>query len=399
MSQPVAPQTISGTGPRAMWRSFQTALARNPLILWTTRLLRGILRDRCLLHASALTYSTLLAVVPLLAVVLALLQGAGFGSHLRPFLLQRFPVLAPEAVDQLLAYISRANAQAVGSIGLLALFLVSWAMLSNIEGSLNHIFGIRRARGLLRRTSEYLSMIVVGALVVLLSVFLQTALGSPTLIRHVFGDQVASGTTRLGLTLLPWVSVWGGLTFLYCWMPNTRVPIGPSLLGALVGGTLFQLLQLGYIELQLGFSRAHAIYGALAQLPILLVWVYLSWLAVLLGAEAVVARRSLSVHEDENLTRVAGAAPGPELLALLALREVGEAFQAGIPTLRPDELAVRLGVSVREVREAVEPLTRAGILVEPEGEHGYLPTAALSTLSLERILAALRPGGNGGSTR
>ncbi|MCZ6569320.1 MAG: hypothetical protein O7B23_04065, partial [Deltaproteobacteria bacterium] len=79
--------------------------------------------------------------------------------------------------------------------------------------------------------------------------------------------------------------------------------------------------------------------------------------------------------------------------------EVGEEFQAGIHTLRPDELAVRLGVSVREVREAVEPLTRAGILVEPEGEQGYLPTAALSMLSLERILAALRRGGNGGSTR
>ncbi len=395
MSHPISPQR--GPGPLGPWRAFKRALARNPLVLWSTRLLRGALRDRCLLHASALTYSTLLAVVPLLAVVLALLKGAGFGSHLRPFLLQRFPVLDPEAVDQLLEYISRANAQAVGGIGLLALFLVSWAMLSNIEDSLNHIFGIRRARGLLRRTSEYLSMLVVGALIVLLSVFLQTALGSPTLIQYLFGDQVASGTTRLGLTLLPWVSVWGGLTFLYCWMPNTRVPLGPSLLGALVGGTLFQLLQLGYIELQLGFSRAHAIYGALAQLPILLVWVYLSWLVVLLGAEAVVARRSLSVREDETLTLAAG--PAPALLALLALREVGDAFQAGVPTLRADELAVRLGVSGRHVREAVEPLTRAGILVEPDGEHGYLPAAALSMLSLERILLALGPGGSGGSTR
>ncbi len=389
-----------------MWRKVGARLAEavraareNVGVRWVARTASGFRRDACLLRASALTTSTLLAVVPLLAVVLALLKGAGFGSHLRPFLLQRFPVLDPDAIDQLLAYISRANAQAVGGIGLLALFLVSWAMLSNIEDSLNHIFGIRRARGLLRRTSEYLSMIVVGALTVVLSIFLQTVLGSPTLIEHLFGDRVASGTTRLGLTLLPWVSVWGGLTFLYCWMPNTRVPLGQSLLGALIGGTLFQLLQLGYIQLQLGFSHAHAIYGALAQLPILLMWVYLSWLAVLLGAEAVVARRSLSVREDETLTRPVGPALAPELLALLALREVGDACRAGPPTLRADELAVRFGVSARALRDAVEPLTQAGILVEPDSEHGYLPSAALSTLSLERILAALSPGGGGEPTR
>ncbi len=399
MSHPLPTQRVQGSWLRESWRAFRTALVLNPLILWPTRMLRGFLRNRCLLHASALSYSTLLAVVPLLAVVLALLKGAGFENHLRPFLLQRFPVLEPEAVRQLLAYINRANAQAVGGIGLLALFVVSWAMLSNIEDTLNQIFGIRRARGLLRRTTEYLSMIVVGAMIIVLSIMLQTVLGSPTLIQHLFGDQVASGATRVGLTLLPWVSAWAGLTFLYSWMPNTRVPLGAALLGGLFGGTLFQLVQLGYIELQLGFARAHAIYGALAQLPILLVWVYLSWLVVLLGAESVVARRSLFVREDETLARSAGPAPAPELLALLVLREVGDAFRAGTPTLRADEMAVRLGVGVRAVRDAVEPLTRAGILVEPDGEHGYLPAAALSTLSLERILSALGRGGAGRPTR
>jgi len=383
----------------ASLRGLRRLVIENPLVVWVTRTLRGFLRDRCLLHASALSYSTLLAVVPLLAVMLALLKGAGFESLLRPFLLQRFPVLEPEPVDQLLAYINRANTQAMGGIGVLALFVLSWAMLSNVEDSLNHIFGIRRARGLIRRTGEYLSMIVVGSLVVVLSIALQTVLGSPTLIQHLFGDQVASDATRLGLTLLPWVSMWGALTFLYSWMPNTRVPFGPALLGGLVGGTLFQLVQLGYIELQLGFARYHAIYGALAQLPILLVWVYLSWLVVLLGAEMVVARRSLFVRQEQTLVPGAGPAPSPDHLALLVLREVGAAFQAGIPTPSPDRVAARFGISVRDVRAAVEPLTRAGLLVEPEGEQGYLPAAALSTLSLERILAALQRGGSGEPTR
>jgi membrane protein len=384
---------------RAKLNAFAAGFAQHPLALWITRTVRGFSRDSCLLRAAALTYATLLALVPLLAVVLALLKGAGFESHLRPFLLNRFPVLEPEAVDQLLAYISRANAQAVGGIGLLALLIFSWFMLSVIEEALNHVFGINRARSYVRRTGEYLSMIVVGTVLVVLSILLQTVLGSPTLIQHFLGDQVASGATRLGLTLLPWVSVWLGMTFLFSWMPNTRVPLRPAFLGGLIGGTLFQLVQLGYIELQFGFARYHAIYGALAQLPILLVWVFLSWTVVLIGAEAAAARRSLGVREDSVFPAVPRAAPRPELLALLVLRDVGDAFRAGNRTPRADEIAARLGISVHAVREAVEPLQRAGILIEPEGEHGYLPAAALSALSLEQVLSALSRGGSGPRTR
>ena len=382
---------------RSKWSAGKLRVAHHPVLLWLTRTWHGFLRDHCLLRGSALTYATLLAVVPLLAVVLALLKGAGFENHLRPFLLDGFPVLEPLAVDHLLAYIGRANAQAVGGVGLAALLAASVAMLATIEASLNHVFGASRSRSWVRGIGEYLSMIMVGALIIVLSILLQTVLGSPTLIQHMFGDQIASRTTRFGLTFLPWVSVWSGVTFLYRWMPNTHVPMRTAIFGGFIGGTLFQLVQLGYIELQLGFARYHAIYGALAQLPILLVWIYLSWLVILLGAEAVVARRSIGVSEDPRWARTPGAAPTPETLALYVLREVGDAFEAGRPTPRADQIAARLRLSVHAVHTAVRPLQRAGILVNPEGERGYLPASGLSALTLEQVLSALRNPESGNS--
>lgn len=378
---------------RLRLQSLRRALSTQPLVLWARRLLHGLMADHCLVRASALTYTTLLALVPLLAVVLALLKGAGFGDLLRPFLLERIPVVDPEVIDRILEYIDRANTQALGGVGFAALVLSCWAMLSNMEGTLNHIFGARRARGYLRRAGEYLSMIVVGALMVVLSIVVQTLLGSPTLFAHLLGQTAASGLARLALVLLPWVSVWASLVFLYAWVPNTRVPLRSVLVGALVGGTLFQLVQLGYIELQLGTTRYHAIYGALAQLPFLLVWVYLSWSVVLLGAEAAVAlpTRTRIAWRSGASDRAAAGLDIPTL-ALHVLHRVEETFHEGRPPPGATDIADELGVRVRIVREAVEPLLRAGILAEADEGRSYLPAASPSALTLERVLRALRRG-------
>lgn len=361
------------------------AAGQQPGVVWLRRSARGFTEDRCLLQASALTYSTLLAIVPLLALVLALLKAAGFADNLRPFLLERFPVLDPAIVEAVLEYINRANAQAVGGIGLVALLAAAWAMLGNVESSLNSIFGVRTKRGYARRTSEYLAMLLVGTSLIVASFAARTFLESPAMIERMLGPAAAGGATRFGVELLPWVTTWIAFVFLYTWMPNTRVPIGRALLGALLGGTLFQLVQLGYIELQIGFARYHAIYGALAQLPILLVWVYLSWLVVLLGAEGIAAAGALHVEPLGE-----GALPA-DLLALAALRDILDAFEAGRPTPRAAELAVRLGVPTDAVHAALAPLLKSGLLVEPEAGHGYLLARSPRAISLGQLVGALGP--------
>ena len=380
----------------ALWLRAQGSRVRDgwlslPGVLVGVQTIRGFVNDRCLLRASALTYTTLLAIVPLLAVVLAVLKGAGFADSLRPFLVEQVPVAETAVIDDLLAYIGRANAQAVGGIGLVLLFVSVWTMFGNIEQSLNDILGVRASRGYLRRIGEYLSMLMVGAVVIAASVVLQTLFGSPMLFSSVFGDRLANELSYGVLGLLPWVSVWAGFAFLYTWMPNAHVPFRYALVGGIVGGTLFQLVQLLYIQLQFGFARYNAIYGALAQLPILLVWVYLSWALVLFGAEVISALRSRTPGPGGTRGTGPGRALGLEILTLVL-----DDFRQGRATPRPDQIAGRLEIDSERVRAALEPLLRAGILVEPSGEQGLLPASSPSKLSLERVLDAL-DGGAGSS--
>lgn len=380
------------SGMRLWSRSFLArpvaAVWESPSVRCLARTFSGFFRDHCLLRASALTFTSTLALVPLLAVVLALLKGAGFEASLRPFLLSRVPLLEEVLVDQILAYIDRANAQAVGGIGLAALMISAWTMLSNVEGSLNHILGVREARGLLRRFGEYLALVIVGTAILVLSTLLQTVMGNPLLFERVIGPAAASGVSGVALSMLPWLSAWVGFACLYSWLPAIRLRTDALMLGAFVGGTLFQLVQLGYIQLQLGFARLHVIYGALAQLPIVLIWIYLSWIVVLLGAELATAFTTRHVAKDRGAYRPDGSTP-PDALALLVLRVTLEAFRAGTGTQRADELAARFGVTAHAIREAATPLLRAGILVEPDSEHGYLPASDPASISLERALLAL----------
>jgi len=368
------------------WRALLTTLSRHVIWIWISRTWHGFFEHRNFVNASALTYSTMLAVVPLVAVVLSLLKAAGFDDALRPFMLDQFPVLDAEVVDGLLDYIDRANAQAVGGIGFVALLVTCWAMLGTVEASLNHILGVREQRGYIRRTREYLAMLIVGAVMVVLSIAGRTILQSPLLLEQLYGVEMARGAPGLLLTSMPWVTAWVAFFFMYTWMPNRVVNWRSALFGAVVGGTLFQTVQLGYIELQLGFARYHAVYGALAQLPILLVWVYLSWIVVLVGAEGIAARATL-----RERTPTLAEGPGRGMIALAALREIMDAFQSGRPVPLAPELAVRLGVSVQAVHAALAPLLGAGILVPPSETHGYLPASSPGSISLERVLEALPP--------
>jgi len=360
-------------------------LRRQPLCIWLEHTVEGFIRDDCMVRASSLTYATSLAIVPLLAVVLAILQGAGFAEYLRPFLLERVPMLDEQAVDGLLAYIDRANAQAIGGVGFAALLVTTWSMLGGIEGSLNRIFGVTTSRGYLKRAGDYLGMVVGGAVLIVLSITAQTVLEYPALLRAVLGDEVADVGASLGLKLMPWVLVWFAFGMLYAWMPNVRLRLREVLLGGLLGGTLFQLVQFGYLELQVGFARYHVIYGAIAQLPIFLVWIYFSWTVALVGGEAVAALRTLHAGVEEDLDPA-----GASGLALTALRAVYQAFEGGGPTPSASDLAVRLDLPTQRVRDALTPLVTAGILVEPEEGHGYLPANASRVVPLERVLDALR---------
>jgi len=342
------------------WRRLRAIVARlrgSRLGAWAVRTFRWFELDEGPLRASALAYRTLMTLVPLLAIVVALLQSAGVASSLRPFLQQHLPMLDDASAAALLAYVERASASSIGSFGAIGLAYAAWGMLNEIERALNQIFGAPRSRRLLRRSAEYLAMLTIGTAVVALSVSVRTMLAQPRWLLWILGGSLGSEAAGLSVMLVPWISTWAGLTLLYVWVPNLRVPFRWTALGALWAAVVLQLLQIAFIELQFAFAGYHAIYGALAQLPILLIFVYTSWLIVLLGAEgvaaAVASRRSERGRSDASL----GSGASAELL-----RHVLGRFEAGLEPLRVSELEEQLELSREQVVEGLRPWIQADIL-------------------------------------
>jgi len=252
-------------------------VARTVLITgWKFRADRGFLR------ASALTYSTLLSLVPLLALAFSVLKGLGVQKRLEPLILKHLAAGNPEVAARLIEYVERTNFASLGAVGLVALVLTAVAVIGNVELSLNDIWQVRRGRSPVRKVADYLSMLVVGPILLLASISLTTSLQSPAVIERL---RLLGPLLRLMVRLLPFVAVWLAFTALYVILPNRRVPLRSALLGGVVAGSLWQFAEWGYIEFQIGVTRYNAIYGAMAQLPLLFVWLYLSWCIVLWGAE------------------------------------------------------------------------------------------------------------------
>jgi YihY family inner membrane protein len=243
------------------------------------------------LRAAALTYTTILSLVPFLAIAFAVLKGFGVQNALEPVLLQVVGESSREVVSRIIGYVNNTNVKSLGLIGLLALLVTVINLLTSIEEAFNAICGVAETRSLQRRFSDYLSVVVVGPLLLMVAMSMTTTLQSQWLVQWLINHTWLGDAILLLFRLVPYVSVWIAMTFLYSYLPNAKVPLRSALLGGVVAGTIWQVTQWGYFHFQVGVANYNAIYGALAALPIFLVWIYTSWLIVLFGLELVRAHQ------------------------------------------------------------------------------------------------------------
>ena len=239
--------------------------------------------DTCLLHASALTYTSLLSLVPLLALMFAVLKGLGVQRRLEPLLLSQLS-LSPEVTESVLTYIDRTNVGTLGTLGAVALLLTVVSVLGSIEASLNHIWRVTQGRGVFRKITDYLSVVLLTPFLLLAGVAVTSSLQAQRVLDWLLGTQYVGAAVMHGLSLLPIVMNALAIGMLYAVMPNRRQSPMALTLGALVAGAVWQAVQWSYVRLQIGVANYNAIYGALSQLPVTLVWLYVSWTVILAGA-------------------------------------------------------------------------------------------------------------------
>jgi membrane protein len=328
-------------------------------------LVERVLGGRYALRASGLTYTTLLSLVPFLALAFSVAKGFGAQELLVPLIKTYLVAGQAEIAESVLSYVEQTNVKALGTVGLVGILITVVLLFASVENAFNEIWGVARPRSWARRFANYLSATIVFPILLLAASGLTATLASSALQTQL---EVVLPLLQLGR----YFAVWVAFSFLYVFLPNIRVRLIPALFGGVIAGSAWLLAQWGYLHFQVGVARYNAIYGTFAALPIFLVWLYLSWVIVLLGAELVHA-----VHRVHGETLERRALPlSPRDRKRLALRlAAAEAarLDAGHPPLSESELLQQFdGVSAGQARPVLDGLDRSGVLQALELESGEL---------------------------
>ncbi len=359
--------------------------------------IRGFDEDKCLLRASALTFYSLVSIVPVAAMLFGVAKGFGFEKRLEKQLMEQFHG-HEEIIAQVITFaesmLANTKGGLIAGIGVILLFYAAIKVLNHIETSFNDIWGIQEPRKLGRKFSDYLSVMVLGPILIILSssvtVFITTQV---TLIMEKIALLgMFSGVISILLSLLPYCIIWVLFSFLYIFMPNTKVNFASGLLAGIIAGTIYQIVQLGYIMFQVATARYNAIYGSFAALPLFLIWLQLSWLIVLFGAEYSFARQNVDTYEFEpDSLKISPSFK--RLLTLQAAHLLVKIFADGKQPLTATEISHRLEIPIRLVHLIVFDLTTAGIIVPTEtveySEPAYLPSRDINALTVHFVIDEL----------
>ncbi|MBW1777597.1 MAG: YihY/virulence factor BrkB family protein [Deltaproteobacteria bacterium] len=367
--------------------------------------LNNFYRDQCALRATALTLYTLLSVVPVLALAFGIAKGFGFEKHFQAQILQQIP--EQEAVlKQIIVFaqnlLETARGGVVAGVGVVVLLWSAINIFGQIEDALNRIWNVKKARSIGRKFSDYLSLMLVYPIAMFLSSSITVYLASQAAVlseKTAILDMVGS-LLLFFLRLLPYVILWSFFAFIYIFMPNRKVPFRSGVLAGILAGTLYQVVQWGYIALQVGVAKYHAIYGSFAALPLFLVWLQLSWIIVLFGAEL-----SFGIHQypgyPAELAGEKGLSPfSLKLTALQVVHTVIRAFQDREAPLSAPRLSERLGCPQVVLKPVIKTLVSTGILSEVRSdedmqEPGYQPGCDTDLLTIGFVLEAMERQGSG----
>ena len=407
---------------------------------------KSFVRNRCPVRAAALSYATLLALIPMLAVAISVTSsllktegeekiyaaidklvsnvmppatlntnGAAVSLNLGPTVSARLTptnavaetnfvaagtggsggdarvtVAQKEAAQHIHEFIQNTRSGTLGVIGMFLLVYVAIRMIANIEATFNDIWGVTRGRNWLLRVVLYWTTITLGPLALVGALGLT---GGPHLqsAKNVVTQMPFIG--NLIFQVLPLVVLWLTFTLVYLLVPNTRVRFGAALVGGMVGGSLWHLNNLfGSLYVSRVVSNSK-IYGSLGLVPVFMIGLYFSWLILLFGAQVAYAFQNRSVYLQDKLAENVNQR-GREFIAFRLMTCIGQRFQHGLPPVTLQEISVELGIPTKLAQQVLQTLIAARLVTETAGaEPAYAPARPLDSMNAHHILQAMRAGG------
>ena len=364
---------------------------------------KGFNRDKCQLRAAALTFYSILSLIPILAMVFGIAKGFGFEQKLELLLQEKIAsrdMVAQEGVDWIISkaklLLESTRGSLIAGVGLIVLMWAATRVLRHIEAALNDIWEIKNSRPWIRNFTDLLSIMVVAPILFILAQ--STTVFITAIIQDLSKGMKLLGHLFLLIKLVPFGLIWLLFTMIYVVVPNTKVNFKSALVAGVIVGTTFQLSQWIFFKSQMGISKYNAIYGSFAFLPLLLIWIQTAWLILLLGAEIAFANQHINRYEFALGSQEVKPS-FKKLVTLLITNLLVKNFVEAKSSLTAEEISAILHAPVRLVRQCITDLMNSKIINEVGKKNSqdtsYQPARSVENLSISFVLQAIDEHGLG----
>jgi membrane protein len=365
------------------------------------RLIYTIIREfnerELTLRAMSLVYTTLLSLVPLLAFSFSILKAFGVvDAQLEPILNKFLVPLGSKGVEitqQILNFVKNMKVGVLGTVGLLLLIYTVLSLINKLESSMNYIWKVKKGRSIARIFSDYLSMILIGPVIIFVLFGLTAALLGTTIIQKLSSiEPIGTFVTFFAGPLLSFIVIWAIFTFIYIVMPNVGVKFKSALIGGLVAGIAWQAVGWIFAKFVVTSTNYAAIYSSFAVLILFMIWLYLSWLILLIGCEVSYCHQNLkTLSLKEQSFKLSHRLE--EKLAFLIMYLIGYNFYHNKHRWTLNSLVDHLGLPHQQIQDCLIQLEDRKLVSETgDKEPAYLPAKSIDTIKAGEIIAAIRDG-------
>ncbi|PHS30285.1 MAG: ribonuclease BN [Methylophaga sp.] len=345
------------------------------------------------LRAMSLVFTTLLSLVPLLAVAFSVLKAFGVHNKIEPVLLSALEPLGPkgpEITANIIGFVHNVDVKVLGSLGVAMLFYTIIALIQKIENAFNFVWRVKKSRTLARRFTDYLSVVMIGPVLIFSALGLAATVMNHDVVQHLQAIEPFGTLLLYASKLAPYIMIILAFTFLYKFIPNTQVQIGPGLIGAIVAGVLWVTLGKLFASFVASSSNYTAIYSSFAILFFFMIWLYLAWFILLTGSQVAYYLQHPKLvrfgGQEYNLSPRLRDKEGLWLMTVMAKQ-----FYLQKPALSVQELETQTGLAGDLTQDLLSILEQGQLIVELEGEvPRYQPAQDIAKIKVNTILTTLR---------
>lgn len=356
-------------------------------------------KDRIVNKASALTYSSLLAIVPILAILFAIARGFGFDNLMESQIVSGFggPTKTTEVILQFVnSYLSQTKSGIFIGVGLIMLLWTVLNLINNMEITFNRIWQVKKARSMYRKITDYFSMLLLMPILIVVSGGLSIFMS--TMVKNIEDFTLLAPIGKFMIRLIPFALTWVMFTGLYVFMPNTKVKIKHAFISGILAGTAHQAFQFLYISSQLWVSRYNAIYGSFAALPMFLLWLQVSWTICLFGAELTYAGQNIKNFSFDKDTRNISRRYR-DFISILIMSLIAKRFEQDKPPYTAEEISEECQIPIRLTNQTLYELQEVNLLHEVVTDEksediAYQPSMDINKLNVALLLDRLDTHGS-----